>query len=217
MIQAVIFDHDGTLVDSEAMHFELWRSMLTQEGVDFEQDEYIRELSGLPKPQTAEYIAKRFNTKLNSEELFQENIRLTHEHLKSSRYPLMPYVHECLLACKENNMLTAVATGAARTEVLASLKSHQLDTQFDAVCSRSDVKRPKPAPDVYLYALDELGITAAHAVALEDTQSGVQSAKDAGLITIAIPNAFSQSQDFSRADYTAKSLKQAWQLIQQKR
>ncbi|WNO09497.1 HAD family phosphatase [Teredinibacter sp. KSP-S5-2] len=217
MIQAVIFDHDGTLVDSEAMHFELWRSMLAKEGVDFEQDEYIRELSGLPKPQTAEYIAQRFNTKLSSEELYKENIRLTHEHLKNDRYPLMPYVQECLQACKENNMLTAVATGAARTEVLASLKSHQLDTRFDAVCSRSDVKHPKPAPDVYIHALEVLGIPAAHAIALEDTQSGVQSAKDAGLTTIAIPNAFSQSQDFSRADYTVKNLQQAWQLIQRKR
>ncbi len=215
-VKAIIFDHDGTLVNSEGIHFNLWRKMLKNWGIDFKLEEYVRNLSGLPKPQCAEYLAKRFNTPYSEKELYSQNIDITHAHLQKEAYPLMPGAVECLANCKDLNLPMAIATGAGDIEIEASLTNHKMKHFFNSVCTRDKVANPKPAPDVYELALKELGVNARDAIAIEDTYNGLAAAKSARIETIAIPNEFSSSQDFSRADHIVTNLSQAYELIKSK-
>lgn len=188
--------------------------MLRQWGHEFELEEYVRDLSGVPKPQCSEYLARRFNTPHTGKELYNQNIAITHAHLKEEAYPLMPGAQECIQACSDLGLPLGIATGAGNIEIETSLRSHNLEHFFNTVCTRDHVLHPKPAPDVYTLALRTLCINAEHAIAIEDTHNGLLSAKSAGIRTIVVPNEFSNGQDFSSADFIVENLDQAYQLIQ---
>jgi beta-phosphoglucomutase-like phosphatase (HAD superfamily) len=90
--------------------------------------------------------------------------------------------------------------------VLGHLERLHLNADWDAVRTRDDVARTKPAPDLYLSAVAALGVASKAAVAFEDSANGIAAAKDAGLLCVAVPNALTAGMDLSRADLRLGSL-----------
>ena len=212
MIQAVIFDHDGTIVNSEVGHYQVWHTLLKEYDVDLPEQEFIRYYAGLPTLATAECIIEKYQLKMDKTALFNEKLGRANAFFETNLPPLMPHVMECIKFCHEHFKL-AVATGTSQNDLRRSLTHHALSDFFMATACGNEVTQNKPAPDVYQLAAQRLAIEPKNCVALEDSYNGLQSAKAAGLCCIAIPNDFTQHQDFSDADYIAKDLVEAKAII----
>ncbi|MDD4873159.1 MAG: HAD family phosphatase, partial [Kiritimatiellae bacterium] len=196
LIEAVLFDHDGTLVDSEPTHWNLWKAILPKYGVEVSEDEYRQCYLGIPASREAELIVQKHSLPVQPGDLAKEKEVVLRDFLATRSFPLMPHVFETLTFFKNRNLKLGVVTGAARTDVKHTLKTYGLSHFFDVIASADDVVNSKPAPDVYLYATGVLGIPPEKCLAIEDTANGVRSAVSAGLTCLAVINEYSIHEDF---------------------
>jgi HAD superfamily hydrolase (TIGR01509 family) len=118
----------------------------------------------------------------------------------------MAGVREYVADAKRQGLRLAVASSSSRAWVLGHLERLGLRAQWDAVRTREDVARTKPAPDLYLAAVKALGVAPHETVAFEDSMNGIAAAKDAGLLCVAVPNGLTAGMDLSRADLRLASL-----------
>lgn len=181
MIEAVIFDHDGTLVDSEPVHHQMWAATLAEHGVVLTRERYQTGLSGKPTIDSAKMLVAEHGLVLTAEDICNAKLSRIRAHLQTQAFPLIPPARELMQWLAAHNIPMAVASGAARDEVAASIAAHGLAPYLSAVSTRDDVQHNKPAPDVYLHAAAALGVAPARCVAIEDSDSGQLAAQQAGM------------------------------------
>jgi len=208
-LKAIIFDHDGTLVDSEGIHFGLWRSILADYGIDFSQQTYRDHHYGVPTMTNAETLITRHRLNVSAETLFNRKRQGLIDWLSRQPFPLLPNVREALDLCRAHHLKIGLATGAGNLETQTSLREHQLEDYFDAIATKDDVAISKPAPDVYQLALRKLAVQAKDAVAIEDSVTGLTSAQSAGLQCIAVKYKYACPQNMSTANGHAEDLLEA--------
>ena len=213
MLEAILFDCDGTLVDSEALHFECWQHILAPYQISYDEAQFCHQFSGKPTLQAAEYIITEHHLDVTAKSLAEQKNVFFAEYVASHLPPLMPFAKEVLQLAKESPLSVALVTGSAKGEVMPILKGHGLLDFFEVIVTKDDVTKPKPDAEPYLLGLKQLNKSGAKGVAIEDTCTGLTSAKGANLTAIAVPNAHSQLQDLSLADHKADNLLQAWQLV----
>ena len=213
-IEAVLFDMDGTLVDSESVHYNCWSQLLAPFGVCYEEDDFCQRFSGRPTIDAAKEIKQVHNLSVSSRYLADEKYRLFSEYVKTNLPPLMPYAENALLAVKEQGLKMALVTGSARHEAEPILKGLGFYDLFDTVVTKDDVINPKPAGDPYLLALKNMQVAAQNAIAVEDTFTGVTAANNAALTVVAIANKHTQEHDFSKATQQMQSFEEFWHWLQ---
>ena len=213
---AVLFDHDGTLVDSEAQHFALWNQVLAPYGFALTLAQYKDFYAGVPTDANAVDLVERFGVKEVPEVLARLKNESAQAYLQANAFPLMPGVRDSIAQLQAANLRMGVVTGARAYAIHATLRSHDLAAEFETVMSADDVVHSKPAPDCYLLALQRMGLSAQDVVAFEDTEHGVAAAIAAGLACVAIPTEMSANHDFSAATVTLPSMQDAvrWVLAQ---
>jgi HAD superfamily hydrolase (TIGR01509 family) len=124
--------------------------------------------------------------------------------------PLMPFAKEAGELLSNNHQFNiALCSGGPSEEILTKLEKNDFVKYFSIITAGSDVEKSKPYPDIYLLAVERLGLKPEECLAFEDTQYGLQSAKSAGVFCFVIPNEYSIKQDFSKADKVISSLKEA--------
>ena len=197
--RAVLFDHDGTLVDSEPVHHRLWNGVLAAYGVVIPGDLYQRRYAGVPCLANAGDLVRRFGLAVPAGALAEAKNAATRAFLAESAFPLMPGVAQALEALEGLGLKLGVVTGASGHGVRATLAAYGLGRRFAVIVSGDDVARSKPAPDCYLLAAQRLGLEPGHCVALEDTGPGLQAAHRAGVPCLALPTPMSRHHDFSQA------------------
>jgi HAD superfamily hydrolase (TIGR01509 family) len=121
----------------------------------------------------------------------QPTIRTRHFELCAAM-PLLPGVADVLAEARAAGLKTAVASSSAEDWVGPFLRQHGLSVQFDAICTRDDVKQVKPAPDLFLLAAARLRVSPARCVVFEDSPNGLRAAHAAGMWAIAVPNALTR-------------------------
>lgn len=205
-LKAIIFDHDGTLVDSEGIHFGIWKTILAEYGVDFNQETYRDHHYGVPTMTNAQTIIARHQLDVSAEALFKQKRKGLSDWLSQQPFPLLPTVAEALQLCREHQLAIGLATGAGDLETSTSLRGHKLEGYFDAIATKDDVTNSKPAPDVYQLALQKLGLKPEDVVAIEDSVTGLTSAKAAGLRCIAVKYKYACPQNMAAADGQAADL-----------
>lgn len=214
-VKAVIFDCDGTLVDTEQAHFLAWQHAFQQQGYPLTEEEYLS------------FVGKGHLTILKmavkmigfdcSKQLSKDKKEYFHKLYLEGLPPIASTVEFLHLLAKEKShygFKLAVASGARKKDILHHLKRLGVESYFDIVISGSDdlgeYKDPtgtnKPKPYVYLKTAKMLGFTPEQCVAIEDSYRGVTSAVTAGCFTIAIPNQYTQNQDLSHATIKIDSL-----------
>jgi HAD superfamily hydrolase (TIGR01509 family) len=208
-IKAILFDHDGTLVNSEGIHHGIWQQLLAGYGLELSDAEYKAHFVGVPSKESAAALVQRRNLAVNPSQLLKQKEALTKSYLDLQAFPLMPGALEAVAAVQLLGLKLGIVTGAGPDGLFATLRDYGWSQCFEVVVSGEDVQRSKPAPDVYLLALSKLGIQAHEAIALEDTATGVQSATNAGLVCIAVPHEHSANQDFSMATHVMPSMSHA--------
>lgn len=208
-ILAVCFDHDGTLVDSEPIHFRLWRDVLVPHGVTLTEEQYKERYSGVPTLANARDLVDRHELDVPADALAMDKHRAMSDFVTQSAFPLMPGVPDAVARLRARGLRLAVVTGTAHISIAATLREHGLADQFETVVSAEDVVHNKPAPDGYLLAARRLRLDPAQCVAIEDTEHGVNAAAAAGVPCVAVPHDLSRHHDFSRATVVVDTLPDA--------
>ncbi|WP_328416442.1 HAD family phosphatase [Streptomyces violaceus] len=183
---SVIFDLDGTLVDSEPNYYEAGRQTLAEHGVpDFSWADHERYV-GISTQETVADWRERYGLRASVEELFTVKNRRYLELARGSTraYPEMRRFVELLAA---EDVAMAVASGSSPEAIEAVLSGTGLDAYLRTVVSADEVAHGKPAPDVFLEAARRLGAEPAGCVVLEDAAPGAAAAHAAGMRCIAIP------------------------------
>ncbi len=178
---AVVFDHDGTLVNSEPVHHRAWQHTLAPFAVSFDFATFETYCVGHPTAKAAQWICQTYQLPVTAAELLANKQAQLDGFLRQEPFPLMPGALELLQTCRDLGLRTAIASGAAAHEIQRTLDGHSLAGFFDAIACKDHVARNKPAPDVYELALQRLDVSAAKAVAVEDSDTGQASARAAQL------------------------------------
>ena len=189
---SVIFDLDGTLVDSEPNYYEATRQTLAEHGIpDFTWAQHER-FVGISTQETLVLLKERYGLKAPVEELLAETNRryLALARAATRVYPEMRKFVELLAA---EGVPMAVASGSSPEAIEAILTGTGLDAALRTVVSADEVARGKPAPDVFLEAARRLGAAPADCVVLEDAAPGAAAAHAAGMRCIAIPYVAAQA------------------------
>ena len=212
-LRAILFDHDGTLVDSEPIHYQLWNQVLGRYGVTISEDVFNSVCAGMPTITNAHDLIKRFKICVNAQDLAEEKHAVTKKFLVDHAYPLMPGVTEAIRELVEQGLTLAIVTGANLHSVGATVRSYSLDRHFEYVISADDVQKNKPAPDCYLLALKKLGLKPEECLAIEDTEHGLKAAAQAGIPCLVVPTPLSVSHNFDRATAVLSGMPEALEYI----
>lgn len=200
-IKGVVFDFDGVVVDSER-HWPDVENDYLREHLTAWKDQSYKDLIGKSLPEVHEYLKRNYGFTLSAAQYFDdyENMAIP---LYQRRAKLLPDLSRLIEYLQERQLLLAIASSSKRSWIDLALKANNLTGHFGVVVSAhdKDIQKGKPAPDVYLATARLLGCNLAELVAVEDSRSGVLSAKAAGLICIGLRNGFNDDQDLSRADY----------------
>jgi beta-phosphoglucomutase-like phosphatase (HAD superfamily) len=219
VLSALLFDVDGTLADTEEAHRRAFNAAFRAHGLDwFWSAELYGELLGITggKERLRAYL-DRLPLEAEEREHIAELLPRVHatkttlftELVHLGGMPLRTGVRRLIEEARLARVAVAVASTTTLENVRALLSANfGADAQglFDTIAAGDVVRHKKPAPDIYELALERLGIPAASAVAIEDSEIGLQSAKRAGLFTIVTPNRWTASQRFDAADLVLSSL-----------
>lgn len=202
-LRAACFDFDGVIVDSEPLHLEAERRALAKLGITFSLMEKEKFVGGTVRG-TAERICSHYGIG-NVESFFAERQQIFAE-LVESELKLLPGAREALSRLRAAGVPLALVSSGESEYIRAALASHGLQGLFHVVVTQQDVAAHKPDPEPYLTAADHLGFPPGQCLAVEDSPTGVASARAAGLLCIAVPSPATIDADFSGADLRLASL-----------
>lgn len=186
-IKAVIFDLDGTVLDTEKLLVKYWCKAANDFGFPMEREHALK-LRSLARKYAEPLLKEWFGEDCDYMKLRNRRMELMTEHIDSYGLETKAYIKELLVYLGEHGYKRAVATATDLTRAGNYLKNVGLYNYFDDIISAHQVENGKPKPDVYLYAVDKLGFKPDECIAIEDSPNGVISASDAGCKTVMIPD-----------------------------
>ena len=204
MIQAILFDLDGLMFNSEPHSLASWEAVLAERGVTLDQLT-IESILGLRIDATARTLIDKYHLSDTASELADAKTEYQIAHLDGNVKP-MPGLIELLDEIDRRGMPKAIASSGIQRYVDAVLRVNSLLDRFSVIISGDQVAHGKPAPDVFLAAARALNIKPSNCLVLEDAPAGVQAAKAAGMTCIAIPDHSVAKLDLSQADRVVASL-----------
>jgi HAD superfamily hydrolase (TIGR01509 family) len=185
-IEAVVFDMDGVLVDTEHLWDEV-REALTEEWGGRYTPEAQEAMMGMSSPEWSRYLHEVVGLREPPEVINAEVVRRMLERYEMD-LPVVPGAVEAVRRLAAAGYRLAVASSSNRELIDAVLRRLELTELFQATVSSEEVARGKPAPDVYLETARRLGVEPARCAAIEDSASGIRAAHSAGMRVIAYPN-----------------------------
>lgn len=200
--RAVIFDLDGTLVDSMWMWEQIDIAYLERFGYSL-PDDLQSSIEGMSFHETALYFKERFEIPDPIEKMKDDWNKMAWDKYLNE-VPLKPGIPEFLLGCKEQQIQLGIATSNSRELVENIAKVHGLYDYFSCIITGCDVGRGKPAPDIYLAVAHALGVSPEECLVFEDIIPGIMSGKNAGMTVCAVDDAYSKDtleEKKRKADY----------------
>ncbi len=204
MIQAILFDLDGLMVDSEPHSLASWTAVLAERGVTLDRLT-IDSILGLRIDATARTLIDKYHLSDTVQSLSDAKTEYQIAHLAGKVQP-MPGLIELLDEIDRRGLKKAVASSGICRYVEAVLRANGLLDRFTVVITGDQVAHGKPAPDVFLAAAEALNVEPQYCLVLEDAPAGVQAAKAAGMTCIAVPDHSVAQLDLSQADRVVASL-----------
>jgi HAD superfamily hydrolase (TIGR01509 family) len=198
-IKALVFDFDGLILETETPAYQSWSEIYREHGHELPRDRWL------------EYIGREagwFDALTHLESLVgaafdRDAVRNRREERKTelmAKLDVMAGIRDYLSEGRRLGLRLGIASSSPRDYVTAHLDRIGLAAGWDVVVCREDAPRAKPAPDLYLRAVELLGVAPQEALALEDSPNGIAAAKDAGLWVVAVPNQLTAAGDLTRAD-----------------
>jgi putative hydrolase of the HAD superfamily len=201
MIQALVFDFDGLILDTEMALIEAYGDVHAHHGRPFDPQAFLGHVGHVD---LAFDPWAGFGPTADRAELEVHRRRLNVE--RNRRLDPLPGVVPLLAAARAAGLRLGVASNSGHWHVDAHLERLGLLGHFDFVAGREDISAPKPDPEIYRLVLGKLGVEATTAVAFEDSWAGLTAARRAGLHAVAVPNRATAHQSFGEAGWQVASL-----------
>ena len=204
-IQALVFDFDGLILDTETPIFQSWQEMYRAYGLELPIERWVTNIGTAEEPfDPFTELERQSGRRLDQQEIAA--VRMQRElELISERAPL-PGIVEYLQDAQGLGLKIGLATSSSCRWVTGHLERLGLIGYFHAIVAKDDVPRTKPDPTLYRAALERLGVRPEHAVAFEDSPNGILAARRAGLFCVAVPNAMTRYLPIDHADLRLDSL-----------
>jgi cytidine deaminase len=204
MIQAVLFDMDGVLVDSEEFICKAAVEMFREKGLTVKPEDFIP-FVGTGENRYIGGVAEKYNFPVDIEAVKKRTYEIYEIIVRNKLKPL-PGVKEFIESCKKRNLKIAVATSADEIKMRINLREIGLPVEtFDITVNGLQIERKKPFPDIYLKAAELLDISPRDCLVVEDAPSGISAAKSAGMKCLAVMSSFSD-RELKDADWIVKDL-----------
>ena len=200
VIDACIFDLDGTLTDTEKFYQKAWPMALEHFGYKCEPWMPL-ELRSLGRPFAPLQFKKWFGDDFDYNEVREYRKAIVVDMIKEQGIPLKPGAKEILVWLRENGILTALATANDFERTKGYLTRLGLFDHFDKIICADMVKEGKPSPDIYSYACQQLGLEPQRCLAVEDSPNGVTSAYLAGCKVVMVPDLTQPDEELSKKLY----------------
>jgi beta-phosphoglucomutase len=194
----VIWDVDGTLVDTAAMHFEAWRRTCLELGRDFTRTDFANTFGRRNPEIMTELFGNRFHT-AEVEDIGKRKEDYYRDAAREQGVVLLPGVAALLEGLRSAGFRQAIGSSAPRENVDLILQLTGTAEYFAGISASEDAQRGKPDPQVFLIAAQHIGIAPAHCVVLEDAVAGVQAARNGGMRVIAVTFVGHHSEEKLRA------------------
>jgi HAD superfamily hydrolase (TIGR01509 family) len=219
MLEALIFDLDGTLADTEETHRQAFNAAFIEFGLwwDWSPPLYGRLLAVSGGKERLRYYIGTLGLPATERERLLQTVSALHETktriytelIHRGQRPLRPGVLALLRAAKTAGLKLAIASTTTSANVSALLQANlgaASDTGFDVIACGDQVKEKKPAPDIYRLVLASLRLAPEACIAFEDSLNGLRAAKAAGLVSVVTPSRWTVEQDFAAADLVLPTL-----------
>lgn len=204
MIKAIIFDMDGTLIDSEPFYQQIIFHCMQELHIPVCTEDLLP-LAGANSQQYETLINPLLDGYISKELFDQYQNQYYKEHPMDAMKLLFPFVHETLSTLKQAGYRLVLASSSKKWEIEHVLNQCQLNDYFDFFLSGDMFRESKPNPEIYLTCIDRLGLSVEECIAIEDSEYGIAAAKSAKLTCIAkIDTRFGADQ--SAADYAIHDL-----------
>lgn len=202
MLQAVIFDFDGVITDSEILHFRAFNQVLAQYGFEMTTKDYYQTYLGLTDVDCYKLLIDQGLLKIDQQQipnLLQQKKQIF-EKLAKAEGRIIEGVRDFLRMLEQNNVPMAICSGALLSEVELILVEARLRHLFEVIVSAEHIKKGKPDPEGFLLTLQRLNenrenpIMGKQCIVIEDSHWGLEAAKAAGMHTIAVTNSYDAEQ-----------------------
>ena len=201
----LIFDMDGVILDSEPLHQNAREIMYKKYGIC--PDDSFPDPVGKSSSGFWEMVGKKYGFVWDADKMEEEQYLLVAEQVKNNQVEPSAGLKEVLIWSKKNHIHIGLASSSTRMLVDKILELLDIREYFDVVVSGDEVEHKKPAPDVYEKVLKIAGFTPDNAMAVEDSSTGIEAAKAAGIYCFGYKNQTSGSQNLSKSDSVVMELK----------
>ncbi len=202
MLQAVIFDFDGVVADSEALHYEALNTIFKRFGVDIPKEEHWATYLGYTDLENIEAVNQDYDMGLDDAAIQQQiaEKKVIFDELARTDAVIIDGVAEFIGVLVENNVRIAICSGALRSDIDLMLEEAEFKEAFEIIVTADDVTHGKPDPEGYRLALEKLNtltntqIQPAECIVIEDSHWGLEAAAAAGMNPIAVTNSYPADQ-----------------------
>ena len=205
-LEAVIFDFDGTIVDTEKVYYENMRD-LTEEvlGQKLDKMDYIKNVSGTNEETSKRYYNERYGMSSDDYDKFEAEItkRILDNYHNA---PVLPGIAELMEYLYNKGIKMAVASNGKRVHIETGLQRKGFEKYISVIATKAEVSNPKPAPDIYLLAAEKLGVDISNSIAIEDSRPGALGAAASGATLILQTNDITKHMDFTGVNYRFKDV-----------
>jgi HAD superfamily hydrolase (TIGR01509 family) len=200
MLKAILFDLDGTLINSEHFYFECWNEILAEWGAALTFHDWVNNYAGVPVYQNAKRLIATYGITTPFDELIARRENLTIERFKTTDVLMMPYAMDIIRFFAEKGLTMAIVTSSLRQDVDAIFERNGLSHYFKLIITRSEITNGKPHPEGYNLCRETLGLAKEECLAFEDTINGLTAAKAAGLVCYAVQSNTDEHHKLTAAD-----------------
>ncbi|MEX2416536.1 MAG: HAD family hydrolase [Paenibacillaceae bacterium] len=206
MIKAIIFDFDGLILDTETPGYHAYREMFEELGAQLPLDEWAKGIGTQDSDHfnPLDYLEQQIGRKVDRAQ-FKRQAGEKYDTLVQSMM-VRPGVVNYLKAAQTLGVRIGLASSSSRSWVENYLNKYELISYFQVIRTKDDVMRVKPDPELYLQALEHLGVKNTEAVVFEDSLNGLRAAKAAGIYCVVVPNEVTSQLDFSMHDLRLVSM-----------
>ncbi|MDO5146056.1 MAG: HAD family phosphatase [Eubacteriales bacterium] len=214
MLEAVVFDMDGIIFDSERLMTRCWMELDKQYGIPNVEDVCV-ECLGTNDEETKRIFLHTYGQDFPYERYEQEMMHLYRKWISEGKLEMKPGVTDILSWLKQQGIKVGLATSSRRVLAVEEIREAGLLSFFDSITCGDEVSRSKPEPDIYQKACQNLGVKPENAFAIEDSYHGVRAGKSAGMSVIMVPDMKQPDEAISNlADIVLPSLIKAKDFLE---
>jgi HAD superfamily hydrolase (TIGR01509 family) len=204
--EAVVFDMDGVIFDSERLCLDGWKILAEREGLSGIEEVCARCI-GTTSEKTEEILRAEYGENLDIERLHEELKEIVRAKIRTDGLPVKKGAKEIFESLKARGIKLAIASSTRRQTVCSHLKNAGFFDYFSVIIGGDMIEKSKPEPDIYLAACKGLNVLPQNAAAIEESFNGIRSAKAAGITTVMVPDLVKPDEEILRyVDFLCEDL-----------